>query len=444
MRILVLGAGESGTGAAMLAAVKGHEVLVSDRSDIKEKYRKVLSQYQVATETGGHDGAMHFRPDLVIKSPGIPQTLPWIQAWQEEGVEVIDELEWAGRHSSARVIAVTGSNGKTTTTALIHHLLKKAGLDVGLAGNIGESWAAQLAQGVVRDYWVLEMSSFQLEGIRQLRPHIAVVTNISPDHMDRYENRLECYVAAKMRIAMNQDAGNVLVTNADDAVLTQYIEQHPVKSRLLLFSVQGEVKEGAYLDNNEIHFRIHHKSFDMSVFDLALQGKHNAQNAMAAGIVGRVLEIRKEMIRESMGDFAGMPHRLEFVASVHGIEFINDSKATNVNSTWWALESAQKPVVWIVGGVDKGNDYSMLEDLVRQKVKAIVCLGKDNAKIVNAFGDIVSSIVETQSAEQAVQVSYQLGDKGDVVLLSPACASFDLFDNYEERGEKFKQAVRAL
>ena len=444
MNILVLGAGESGTGAAVLAAKNGHTVLVSDGSTIKEKYKNVLSKNNIQTEEGQHAQAKDFPAELVIKSPGIPETASIVQHFAKQNIEVIDEIEWAFQHCQGEVVAITGSNGKTTTTELVYHVLKRGNLNVGMAGNIGKSWAAQLAEGQ-KDFWVLELSSFQLDGIKTFHPKIAIITNITPDHLDRYENSMMKYTHSKMRIAKNQDKNDYLIFCQDDEWTQTGIKETQPKAQHIPFSLkETKMEQGAWLQNKQIEFNIAQNPFTMNVFELALEGKHNTQNSMAAGLTGRILEIRKEAIRESLSDFKEIPHRLEYVATVHGIDFVNDSKATNVNSTWWALESAEKPLIWILGGVDKGNDYSSLIPLAKDKVKAIVCLGADNAKIIEAFSGVVDNMVEVSSAKQAVDVSYQLGKKGDSVLLSPACASFDLFDSYEDRGNQFKAAVKAL
>ncbi|MEO8589721.1 MAG: UDP-N-acetylmuramoyl-L-alanine--D-glutamate ligase [Flavobacteriales bacterium] len=442
-RLVVLGAQESGVGAARLALKHGYDVFVSDAGAIKTKYRDELVARGISFEEGGHTAARVLGAEEIVKSPGIPDTASLVMAAQERGIPVISEIEFAYRYCSGTIVAITGSNGKTTTTLLTHHILQKAGLDVAVGGNVGNSFAALIADGDSA-YYVLELSSFQLDGIREFRPHIAMLLNITPDHLDRYAYRMDNYVASKFRIAMNQTGADHFIVCDDDPEIAAWLQSHPVRSRLWPFSIKHTVLQGAHLDNDRIHITTDQTTFDMSIIELALQGKHNVYNSMAAGIAARVLEIRKDAVRESLSDFQNVEHRLEHVAMVHGIEFINDSKATNVNSTWYALESMDKPVIWIVGGVDKGNDYATLKDLVKQKVKAIVCLGTDNAKIHKAFGGLVTNMVDTSSAEQAVRSAYELADKGDVVLLSPACASFDLFENYEERGRKFKTAVKSL
>lgn len=445
-RIVILGAGESGVGAAILAKQKHFTVFVSDASSIKEKYKKILNEHQINWEENKHSEENILSADEVIKSPGIPNNAPIIAKIKNKNIPVISEIEFAGRYTNAKKICVTGSNGKTTTTNLVYHIFKKAGYNIGLAGNVGKSFALQVAENK-HDYYALELSSFQLDDMFAFKADVAILTNITPDHLDRYEYKLENYARSKFRITQNQNSNDAFIYCADDEITLQFIKQSNISAKQYAFSLSHVQKEGAYLDKltNQIHITIHNKQpFTMSIFDLALKGKHNAYNSMAAGIAARIFDIRKETIRESLMDFQNVEHRLEFVAKIHGIEFINDSKATNVNSAWYALESMTKPVVWIVGGVDKGNDYSMLYDLVKEKVKAIVCLGIDNSKIKKAFADKVQTIVETTSAEEAVAQSYRLAKKDEVVLLSPACASFDLFENYEERGHLFKKAVRAL
>lgn len=442
-RIVVLGGGESGVGAAVLAKKQGFEVLVSDKGTIAEEYRNVLSKYAIDWEDGGHSEAEILKATEVIKSPGIPDNILLIQKIKGNGIPVISEIEFAGRYTDAKMICITGSNGKTTTTLLLHHMLRKAGMNVGLAGNVGESFAYQVATEEY-DYYVLELSSFQLDGMFEFKADIAILLNITEDHLDRYDYEIQNYINSKFRITQNQTEEDVFIYWLDDPVIAAEMEKRSLPAKRFPFSGQQEVKEGAHLKNEQIEININNKTTSMSIHDLALQGKHNSYNSMAAGIAARVLEIRKEIIRESLSDFQNVEHRLEFVARVHGIEFINDSKATNVNSTWYALESIDKPVVWIVGGVDKGNDYEMLQDLVASKVQAIVCLGKQNEKIIEAFRELVPQVVEAATAVEAVGMSYQLAQKEQVVLLSPACASFDLFENYEDRGNQFKAAVRAL
>jgi len=442
-KIAILGAGESGVGAAILGMKQGLEVFVSDSGKVEEKYRNVLSQFEIKWEEEGHSYDLILEVDEVIKSPGIPDSAELIIQLKNEGVPVISEIEFAGRYTKAKIIGITGSNGKTTTTLLTHHILQNAGLNVGLAGNVGESFAKQVAMED-HDYYVIELSSFQLDGIFDLKIDIAVLLNVTPDHLDRYENDFNKYVESKFRICQNQDETQVFIYNDDDEVIKDQIDNKNIASKLIPFSIQHELEQGAFINKSEIEININQQKFDMSIQELALQGKHNLYNSMAAGIISRVLDIRKEVIRESLTDFQNVEHRLEFVAKVHDIEFINDSKATNVNATWFALESISKPIIWIVGGVDKGNDYSQLTQIVRERVNAIICLGENNKKIHKAFKDSVPEIHDTRSATEAVAMAYRLGKKGEVVLLSPACASFDLFENYEDRGQQFKKAVKSL
>ncbi|MFM2284766.1 MAG: UDP-N-acetylmuramoyl-L-alanine--D-glutamate ligase [Bacteroidota bacterium] len=440
--ISILGAGESGTGAAILAKKQGWEVFVSDLGTIGDKYKAELNSAGVEFEEKQHTEARILQSEIIVKSPGIPDKAPLIVEAHKRGIQVISEIEFASWYTQAKTIAITGTNGKTTTTLLTYHILKNAGLNVGLAGNVGKSFARQVAENNF-DYYVLELSSFQLDGMFKFKADIAVLLNITPDHLDRYDYDLNNYIFSKFRILQNMDENCTFIYCADDPIVSEAMKTRNDNVRMLPFSLQPLSGEGAFIQNDHIQFNIQPDPFNMSIFDLALQGKHNQYNSMAAGIAARVFEIRKDVVRESLMDFENIEHRLEFVAKVHGIEFINDSKATNVNSTWYALESMSNPVVWIVGGVDKGNDYTILEELVRARVKAIVCMGKDNAKIHKAFKGIVD-IVDAGSAIEAVKAAYLLGKKGDTVLLSPACASFDLFENYEDRGRQFKAAVREL
>jgi UDP-N-acetylmuramoylalanine--D-glutamate ligase len=442
-KLVILGAQESGVGAAKLAVQRGHSVFVSDAGAIKPKYRDELVRLGVEFEEGGHTATRVLEANEIVKSPGIPDTASLVVAAHERGIPVISEIELAYRHCKGRIIGITGSNGKTTTTLLTHHILRNAGVDVAVGGNVGTSFAGLVAEGD-RAWYVLELSSFQLDGIRDFRPHIAMLLNITPDHLDRYQYRMENYVASKFRITMNQGPADHFVHCADDPETSSWLRSHTVQARQWPFSIERTVAQGAHLQNDRILITTDQTTFDMSIHELALQGRHNVYNSMAAGIAARVLELRNDVVRESLSDFQNVEHRLERVAMVHGIEFINDSKATNVNSAWYALESMDRPVVWIAGGVDKGNDYTSLRELVRTKVKAIVCLGKDNAKLHKAFGELVPSMVDADSAEQAVRAAYGIAEEGDAVLLSPACASFDLFENYEERGRRFKTAVKAL
>lgn len=441
--IVVLGAAESGVGAAILARHLGMDVFVSDMGRIADKYREELTVRGIAFEEGAHTEGRITEATRVVKSPGIPDKAPIVKALREKGIPVISEIEFAGEHTSAFMVCITGTNGKTTTTMLTHHILTRAGLNPGLGGNVGKSFARQVAEDP-RDHYVLELSSFQLDGCEKFRANIGILTNITPDHLDRYDYKLENYVNSKFRIMQNMQQHDAFIYCADDEITTTAISRMNPAMQCHPFSIRKKEGMSGWLEDEQLHILTNNQHFSMSIHDLALQGKHNLYNSMAAGIAARILDIRKDVVRESFSDFENIEHRLEFVSAVHGIDFINDSKATNVNSTWYALESMQKPVIWIAGGVDKGNDYSMLTDLVSSRVKAIVCMGVDNKKLIAAFKDIVPVITEAASADEAVQSAYQLGRKGDVVLLSPACASFDLFENYEDRGRKFKAAVRAL
>lgn len=445
-RIVILGSGESGLGSAVLAKQKGFDVFVSDKALIKDKYKEQLIEENILFEEGTHTEEKILNADEVIKSPGIPDKAELIQKLHAHNIPVISEIEFAGRYTNAKKICITGSNGKTTTTLLTYHILKKAGYNVGLGGNVGKSFAMQVARENY-DYYVLELSSFQLDGMYDFTADVAVLLNITPDHLDRYEYKFENYVASKFRITQNQSNKNVFVYCADDEVIRNYMQTHKIAAELVPFSIKQPIDgSGAFLNENQItlNYKPNQEPLIMTIEQLALQGKHNVYNSMAASLASRIVDVRKEIIRESLQDFQNIEHRLEFVASINGIEFINDSKATNVNSTWYALESMEKPIVWICGGQDKGNDYNELSELVKARVKAIVCLGKDNSKIIQAFKGIVDTIVETDTAADAVAASYKIGKKGDVVLLSPACASFDLFQNYEDRGMQFKAAVRRL
>ncbi|MBT9189864.1 UDP-N-acetylmuramoyl-L-alanine--D-glutamate ligase [Zobellia russellii] len=442
-RLVILGGGESGVGTAILGKKKGYEVFVSDRGKIKEKYRNVLEHFDIDWEAEKHTEAKILNADLVMKSPGIPDTVPLVQALQGKGIPVISEIEFASKYTDATLIGITGSNGKTTTTMLANHLLKEGGANVGMAGNIGDSYAKMVAENNF-DFYVLEISSFQLDGILDFKPHIAILTNITPDHLDRYDYKFENYVASKFRIAENQTEDDFFIYDADDPVIVAWLEKHPIKSKLLPFSIMRELEEGAYLKNNNIILNSTNETLEMTKETLALEGKHNLKNSMAAMTAAKLVGIRKASIRESIANFQGAPHRLENVLKIHHVQYINDSKATNVNSVFYALDSVKTPIVWIVGGQDKGNDYKELMPLVREKVKAIVCLGLDNEKIKDAFGNVVDLMVETFAMEEAVKVAYKIAERGDTVLLSPACASFDLFQNYEDRGDQFKAAVKAL
>lgn len=443
-RVVILGAGESGVGAAKLAQKQGFDVFVSDFGGIADAYKADLQRMNIPFEENQHTEALILNAAEVVKSPGIPSKAPIVKALVEKGIAVISEIEFAKRYTTAKTICITGSNGKSTTSMLTYHILKKAGLNVGLAGNIGHSFAAQVADQNY-DWYVLEISSFMLDDMFEFKADIAVLLNITPDHLDRYDYKIENYAASKMRIVQNQTAADVFVYCADDEETKKALQAVNIQAKQYPFSIIEKVEPGAYLEENTIYINTQlNNKLTMSISDLALQGKHNIYNSMASGIVAKVLELRNETIRESMGDFKNIDHRLEFVAKISDVTYINDSKATNVNSTWYALESVNTDVVLIMGGVDKGNDYTMLKDLVKSKVKAIICLGKDNKRIHEAFEDDVEVIVNTFSAEEAVQVAYHLAKKGSTVLLSPACASFDLFKNYEDRGNQFKAAVKEL
>lgn len=442
-KLVILGAGESGTGTAILAAGKGYDVFVSDLGTVKEKYRQLLESHNIRWEEGRHTENEILSADEIVKSPGIPEKAPVMKLIRNKGIPVVSEIEFAGRYSRGYRICVTGSNGKTTVTNLIWHILNKAGKDVVIAGNVGNSFAMAVAGGD-HDYYVLELSSFQLDDMFSFRADMAVLMNITPDHLDRYDYNFQKYIDSKFKIIQNQTRSDYFIYWADDPVISDELAKRKTEVRLLPFSAVTAESMAAYVQNDEIIIDFHHKTNLMTIHDLALRGRHNLYNSMAAAIAGKVLNIRKDIIRESLTDFQGVEHRLEPVITVYGINFINDSKGTNVNSTWYALECMETDVVWIAGGVDKGNDYSELFPVVKQKVKAIVCLGKDNRKIIEAFKDKVPTIVEASSMEEAVRSSYYLAKKGQTVLLSPACASFDLFANYEDRGRQFKQAVRNL
>lgn len=442
-KLVILGGGESGAGTAILGKNQGFEIFVSDKGKIKDKYKEVLENIEVDWEELQHSEEKILNADVVMKSPGIPDTAPLVIKLREAGIPVISEIEFASHFTSAKIIGVTGSNGKTTTTKFIHHILKAGGVSAGMAGNIGDSFAKQVAE-TSPDWFVLELSSFQLDGIEHFRPNIAVLTNITPDHLDRYENKLENYVASKFRITENQTEDDFFIYDADNELIKEWLNNHQVKAKKLPFSLQKNFDEGAFLKDEIIIVNTKNEKFNMPAKTLGMQGKHNTKNAMAASTVANLLRIRKETIRESMENFQGVEHRLEKVLKINNVQYINDSKATNVNATYYALESMESETVWIVGGVDKGNVYDDLLPLVNEKVKAIICLGIDNAKIINAFGNCVEKIVETHSMPEAVKMAYRLAEKGDAVLLSPACASFDLFENYEDRGRQFKNAVRGL
>ena len=441
-RLVVLGGGESGVGTALLGKQKGYDVFVSDKGMIKEKYKNVLLKNEIEWEDQQHTEAKILNANVVMKSPGIPDNVPLVLKLKSMAVPLISEIEFASQFTEAIIVGITGSNGKTTTTLLTHHLLKEE-LNVGIAGNIGDSFAEQVAEGKYDNY-VLELSSFQLDGIQSFKPHIAVITNIAEDHLDRYEYKYDNYIASKFRITKNQTADDYLIYDADDKEIEKYLSEHEVKATLIPFSLTKKIKQGVYLDNDNIKLTIKEEIITMPVKNLALEGKHNVKNAMASAAVANLLKIRKATIRESLANFQGVEHRLEHVLKIQNVQYINDSKATNINATFYALDSMRSPTVWIVGGVDKGNDYTELLSLVNEKVKAVICLGKDNKKIKNVFENTVETLVETESMAEAVKMAYHLTEKGDNVLLSPACASFDLFENYEDRGRQFKEAIRNL
>jgi UDP-N-acetylmuramoylalanine--D-glutamate ligase len=443
-RLVILGGGESGVGAALLAQQQGYEVFLSDGGNLKDHYRTELQQHQIPFEEGQHSTKKILLADEIVKSPGIGEKNELVKQIRKKGISVISEIELAFRFKGdSKIVAITGSNGKTTTTSLIYHICKSAGLDVALVGNIGYSFARQVSEQP-RALYVLEISSFQLDDIKTFRPHIAVLLNITEDHLDRYDYQFSNYINSKFSIIANQTKEDYFIYCEDDEVIMQKIPLINLHTNPLPFSMKHEVKKGAYIKGDQMMLRIQEERVSMSIYDFALKGKHNQYNTMAAGIAAATLGIRKEKIREAVNNFQSLEHRMEFVAMVRGVEFVNDSKATNVNSTWYALESMTKPVVLVLGGVDKGNDYQLIAELVKEKVKAIVCMGTDNKKIIQAFKNIVPVIVETESAKKAVNASFKLATKGDVVLLSPACASFDLFKNYEDRGTQFKNSVKEL
>ena len=444
-RIVVLGGAESGVGAAVLAKVKGNDVFLSDKGKIKEEYASMLRKWDIPFEEGRHTEELILSADEVVKSPGIPGTVPMVRKLREQGTHIVSEIEFASRYDSAKKICITGSNGKTTTTSLIYYLLRNAGLNVGLGGNIGKSYAYQVATEHF-DYYVLEISSFQLDDVYEFKPDIAIITNITPDHLDRYDHKMENYVAAKFNITKNLTPEDCFIFDSDDDITIGHLDNIILRCKMLPFSQKKEVKEGAFLRDDRIVLRYEKEETDLYLQELALGGKHNIYNSMAAALAAKATGIDNEVIRNSLATFQPIEHRLEPVLSIKDVLYINDSKATNVDSAWYALECQKKPVVWILGGTDKGNDYSVLNDLVREKVKAIVCLGVDNAKIHAAFEDMVGSehITDALSAEEAVRKASKFAAPGDVVLLSPCCASFDLFKNYEDRGQQFKAAVRSL
>ncbi len=443
MRLVVLGGGESGVGSAILGKKKGYDVFVSDFGKIKENYKEVLTINAISWEEEKHTEALILNADVVMKSPGIPEKATIVKKLLELNIPVISEIEFAFPFTNAKTIGITGSNGKTTTTLLTYHLLKQGGLNVGLAGNIGKSFAWQVAENN-HDVYVLELSSFQLDGILNYRPDIAIITNLSPDHLDRYNYDYNLYIASKFRITKNQTEDNYLIIDNDDVEINKWFQNNKTKAKTIAFSLENEVEEGGCLEKENLKSTINNDLFTMPINELALEGKHNLKNAMAATAVAQLMKIRKQTIRESLSNFQGAEHRLEKVLKIQNVQYINDSKATNVNATFFALDSVKTPTVWIVGGVDKGNDYAELMSLVREKVKGIICLGVDNEKLFNAFNGVVDVMIETTSMDEAVKIAQRMAEKGDTVLLSPCCASFDLFENYEDRGRQFKNAVHNL
>lgn len=441
-RIAVLGAGESGVGAALLAKTKGYRVFVSDSGKINKDTQNVLSNNKIEWEQGKHSSSLILNADEIVKSPGIPENIALLVDARQKGIPVISEIEFAYRFTKAKIIAITGSNGKTTTTMLTYHILKNAGMDVMMAGNMGKSMARLLIDHDPK-ILVLELSSFQLDGMVAFKPDIAILLNITPDHLDRYDYNFQHYIDSKMKLIKNQDANDVLIYNADDEVIGEAFKKLNTHSIKYPFSLNKKIDKGAYTKNETVIINIK-QEITMSLHEIALKGKHNTYNTMASGIASNLVNVRKENIRESLSDFKNIPHRLESAGKVNGIEFINDSKATNINSTWYALDTLKGPLIWIVGGIDKGNNYGMIERMVAEKVKAIVCLGKDNQKIIDAFVDIVEPIEIASTAQEAVMKAYYLSRPGDSVLLSPACASFDLFESYEDRGDQFKKAVKSI
>lgn len=442
-RLVILGGGESGVGAAVLAKKQGFDVFLSDSGVIRPAAKDLLGEHGIEYEEGKHSVPLIMQAGEVVKSPGIPDTLPLVEDLNNAGISVISEIEFAGRFTQARKICITGSNGKTTTSSLIYYLLKNAGLNVGLAGNVGQSFAYQVATQNY-DIYVLELSSFQLDGMYDFKADIAILLNITPDHLDRYHYDLKEYVKAKFRITQNMDEDDCFIFCRDDEISMEHLNRIVLKAKMLPISQKGMVPEGAYTIDDKMHVNYGEQEFEMFINELALQGKHNVYNSMAAALSAKIMNISNPVIRDSLTSFKNIPHRMEQVARVKGSLYINDSKATNVNSVWYALDSVPGPVIWIVGGQDKGNDYTALANLVSNKVKTIVCLGKDNKKIINEFFGKVAEIIDTHSMEEAVEQSYRVSRPGDTVLLSPACASFDLFRNYEDRGDQFKEAVRKL
>lgn len=442
-RLVILGGGESGVGTAILGKQKGWEVFLSDKGSLKPHYRETLNKEGIQWEEGTHTEEKILSADVIMKSPGIPDKAPIIKKAHEKGIAVISEIEFASQYTDSLIVGITGSNGKTTTTLLTHHIFKEAGLQVGLGGNIGYSFA-ELVATENPPYYVLEISSFQLDGIEHFAPHIAVLLNITPDHLDRYDYKFENYIDSKFRIAMNQTENDYLIYDADDEVITQWLSTHTIKSKLIPFSIEKELPQGAFLKDNKIYIMLENQTTEIDVEEISLRGKHNIKNTMAASVAARLVNIRNNSLRESLKGFKGAPHRLEEVKVVEGVTYVNDSKATNVNSVFYALDTIKTPIVWIVGGQDKGNDYNSLLPYVHEKVRAIVCLGVDNTPIIQSFYNTIGTLVETRSMDEAVKLAQGFAQEGDTVLLSPACASFDLFKNYEERGDLFKAAVQKL
>lgn len=442
-RLVILGGGESGVGTAILGKQKGWEVFLSDKGSLKPHYRETLNKEGIQWEEGTHTEEKILSADVIMKSPGIPDKAPIIKKAHEKGIAVISEIEFASQYTDSLIVGITGSNGKTTTTLLTHHIFKEAGLQVGLGGNIGYSFA-ELVATENPPYYILEISSFQLDGIEHFAPHIAVLLNITPDHLDRYDYKFENYINSKFRIAMNQTENDYLIYDADDEVITQWLSTHTIKSKLIPFSIEKELPQGAFLKDNKIYIMLENQTTEIDVEEISLRGKHNIKNTMAASVAARLVNIRNNSLRESLKGFKGAPHRLEEVKVVEGVTYVNDSKATNVNSVYYALDTIKTPIVWIVGGQDKGNDYNSLLPYVHEKVRAIVCLGVDNTPIIQSFYNTIGTLVETRSMDEAVKLAQGFAQEGDTVLLSPACASFDLFKNYEERGDLFKAAVQKL
>ena len=442
-RLVILGGGESGVGTAILGKQKGWEVFLSDKGSLKPHYRETLNKEGIQWEEGTHTEEKILSADMIMKSPGIPDKAPIIKKAHEKGIAVISEIEFASQYTDSLIVGITGSNGKTTTTLLTYHIFKEAGLQVGLGGNIGYSFA-ELVATENPPYYVLEISSFQLDGIEHFAPHIAVLLNITPDHLDRYDYKFENYINSKFRIAMNQTENDYLIYDADDEVITQWLSTHTIKSKLIPFSIEKELPQGAFLKDNKIYIMLENQTTEIDVEEISLRGKHNIKNTMAASVAARLVNIRNNSLRESLKGFKGAPHRLEEVKVVEGVTYVNDSKATNVNSVYYALDTIKTPIVWIVGGQDKGNDYNSLLPYIHEKVRAIVCLGVDNTPIIQSFYNTIDTLVETRSMDEAVKLAQSFAQEGDTVLLSPACASFDLFKNYEERGDLFKAAVQKL